>query len=60
MPIFVKVEGKFTESKDQVKAGQGVSKKHLLNQKKNLQYLLNFHKYLPNASTTWFFTIQKH
>ena len=49
VPIFAKVKGKFTESKDQIKAKQRVLKRHLLNQKKNLQYLLNCHKHLSNA-----------
>ena len=49
MPTFPKVKGKFTESKDQIKAEEGVLKSHLLNHKKNLQYLLNCHKHLSNA-----------
>ena len=37
------------ESKDQIKPEQGVLKRHLLNQKKNLQYLQNCHKHLSNG-----------
>ena len=37
------------ESKDQIKAEEGVLKRHLLNHKKNLQYLLNCHKHLSNS-----------
>ena len=37
------------ESKDQIKAEEGVLKSHLLNHKKNSQYLLNCHKHLSNS-----------
>ena len=49
VPTFPKVKGKFTESKDQIKAEEGVLRNHILNHKKNLQYLLNCHKHLSNA-----------
>ena len=49
VPTFEKVKGQFIEPKDQIKAEEGVLKSHLLNHKKNLQYLLNYHKHLSNA-----------
>ena len=48
VPTFAKVKGQFIESKDQIKAEEGVLKSHLLNHKKNFQYLLNCHKHLSN------------
>ena len=45
VPTFVKVKGQFIESKDQIKSEEGVLKSHLLNHKKNFQYLLNYHKH---------------
>ena len=49
VPTFAKVKGQFIESKDQIKAEERVLRSHLLNHKKNLQYLLNCHKRLLNA-----------
>ena len=49
VPTFAKKKCQFIKSKDQIKAEQGVLLRHLLNQKKNLQYLLNCHKHLSNA-----------
>ena len=49
VPTFAKVKGQFIDSKDQIKTDKGTSKSHLLNHKKNLQYLLNCHKYLSSA-----------
>ena len=48
VPTFAKVKGHFIESKDQIKAEEGVLRSHLLNHKRNLQYLLNCHKHLSN------------
>ena len=49
MPTFAKGKGQFIESKDRIKDEQGLLKRHLLNHKKNLQYLLNCRKHLSNA-----------
>ena len=49
MSTFAKVKGQLIDSKDQIKAEEDVLKAHLLNQKNNLQYLLNCHKRLSNA-----------
>ena len=49
MPTLQKLKGQFVESKDQIPAEEGVLKRHLLNHKKNLQYLLNCHKHLSNS-----------
>ena len=49
VPTFAQKKCQFIKSKDQITAEQGVLLRHLLNQKKNLQYLLNCHKHLSNA-----------
>ena len=49
VPTFAKVKGQFIDSKDQIKVEEGVLRSHLLNHKKNLQYLLKFHEHLSNA-----------
>ena len=49
VPTFAKVKGQFIESKDQIKSEEGVLKSHLLNHKKNFQYLLNYHKHFWNT-----------
>ena len=45
VPTFEKIEGQFIDSKDQIKAEEGILKSHLLNHKNNLQCLLNCHKH---------------